>query len=142
VTAVLPHKSRLEITDRHPRIARALWADMLVDAAVFREWLANIGRRSAYRRVAHLLCEVMMRLDAVGLAQSGSYELPVTQTELADALGLSTVHINRILQQIRGEGLITFRGNMLMVHEWERLKAAGNFDQAYLRLSGPPGEVA
>lgn len=140
-TAVVPHKSLLEITERHPRIARALWADMLVDAAVFREWLASIGRRSAYQRVAHLLCEVTTRLETVGLAQGGSFDVPVTQTELGDALGLSTVHVNRVLQQLRREGLITFRGNALVVHHWERLKTVGDFDPAYLRVQAAAGEA-
>ena len=103
--AVIPHEELLDLTQIYPRIARALSHSMLIDAAaVFREWMVGLGRRSAYARIAHLLCEMGLRLQAVGLAQNGSYDLPVTQMELADALGLTTVHVNRTLQQLRRRG--------------------------------------
>jgi CRP-like cAMP-binding protein len=137
--AVIPHKTILQITETYPRIARALWKETLVDAAVYREWLASVGRRSAYRRIAHLLCEVLTRLRAVGLTHNGSAALPVTQADIADSLGLSVVHVNRTLQQLRGEGLITWRNGTLVVHDWERLEEAGEFEPSYLQLKSGDG---
>lgn len=132
--AFISHQSLHDLNARHPRIASAFWRDTLVDAAIFRLWMVNIGRRSAYGRIAHLLCELLVRLKAAGLAQDHAYELPVTQAELGDALGLSTVHVNRILQELRGKGLIVLRGSSLTICDWEGLKEAGGFDPAYLHL--------
>src|SRR5262249_10813129 len=123
--AVIPHHKLFKILEIHPRLAFAFWCDTLLDAAIYRQWLTNIGRRSAYIRIAHLLCEVWCRLDAVGLTREGSYELPVTQADIGDAMGLSVVHVNRTLQQLRAHGLISFRSNVVRVLDWERLQAAG-----------------
>lgn len=128
----VPHEAINDIVDTYPRINRALWRHSLVDSAIFRQWVVNIGQRSAYERAAHLLCEVYSRFEAVGLAAPHSYELPVTQAELADALGLSTVHVNRTLQELRGDGLITLRGRFVTIHDWESLKRAGDFNANYL----------
>jgi CRP-like cAMP-binding protein len=106
---------------------------------VFREWLAGVGRRSAYQRIAHLFCEVFVRLKAVDLAEELAFTLPITQAELADSLGLSAVHVNRVLQQLRAEGLIRSRGAHTTIGDWEGLKAAGDFDPSYLHL---PAAVA
>jgi CRP-like cAMP-binding protein len=130
--AVVSHATMLDLTETSPRIARALWRTTLLDAAVFRQWIVGLGRRSAYARIAHLLCELCVRLKAVGLSQDGSYDLPVTQAELADALGLSTVHVNRTLQALRRHSLIMLRGGKLTIADWEGLKAAGEFDPHYL----------
>jgi len=144
--AVIPHEELLDLTETHPRIARALSQSTFVDAAIFREWMVGLGRRSAYARIAHLLCEMGQRLQVIGLAQNGSYDLPVTQTELADALGLTTVHVNRTLQQLRHEGLITVRGGTVTLSDPEGLKQAGEFDPGYLHvgrmngIDGPPSK--
>jgi len=132
--AIIPHEVLLDLTDTYPRIARALSQSTLVDAAIFREWMVGMGRRSAYARIAHLLCEMGQRLQAVGLTQDGSYDLPVTQTELADALGLTTVHVNPILQQLRHDGLITLRGGTVTMLDWDSLIRAGEFDPGYLHV--------
>ena len=132
--AFLSHDTVRDLIRRCPRIGDAFWRDTLIDAAVFREWMVGLGRREAYARVAHLLCELYVRLRSVGLTNGRAYELPITQTELGDALGISTVHVNRTLQDLRGEGLITLRAGSLTVQDWERLKAAGEFDPAYLHL--------
>jgi CRP-like cAMP-binding protein len=139
----IPHKLVREITEKYPRIARAFWKDTLIEASVFREWIVSLGRRPAYTRIAHVLCEIMVRLEAVGLTQNGSCRLPVTQVELSDALGLSVVHVNRTLQRLRADGLIALSGELLTVHDWERLKEAGDFDQYYLHLvpASPSEEV-
>ena len=130
----IPHETVCDLMRRCPRIGDAFWRDTLIDAAVFREWIMNLGRREAYERIAHLLCEFYVRLKAVGLTNGPAYEMPFTQAELADATGLSAVHVNRTLQELRGEGLITLRAGSLTVLDWERLKEAGEFDPAYLHL--------
>jgi len=130
----IPHETVCDLMRRCPRIGDAFWRDTLIDAAVFREWIMNLGRREAYGRMAHLLCEFYVRLRAVGLTNGPAYEFPLTQAELADATGLSAVHVNRTLQELRGEGLITLRAGSLTVLDWERLKEAGEFDPAYLHL--------
>jgi CRP-like cAMP-binding protein len=139
----IPHATVREITETYPRIARAFWKDTLIEAAAFREHIVSLGRRPAYTRIAHALCEVMTRLEAVGLTENGSCRFPVTQVELSDALGLSVVHVNRTLQRLRADGLISLGGDTLTVHDWERLKEAGEFDRSYLHLvpASPSEEV-
>lgn len=132
--ALIPHNIIREITEKYPRINRALWRTSLIDASIFRAWMINIGRRSAYERIAHLFCETLLRLKAVGLAEDSNYELPVTQAEIGDSLGLSTVHVNRSLQALRGKGLITLRGARLTIHDWEGLKRVADFNPNYLHL--------
>jgi len=133
--AFIPHQSLTDLMRRCPRIADVLWRDTLIDAAIFREWMMGIGRRSAETRIAHVLCEVLVKMRAVGLANGHECDLPITQAELGDALGLSTVHVNRSLQELRGAGLIEWRRGALCVLNWEGLKKAGEFDPAYLHLN-------
>lgn len=128
----VPRRTLLEWTGGRPAISRALWRTTLVDAAISREWVVNVGRRTAYQRTAHLLCEMVQRLRSAGLANGHACELPLTQVELADALGLTAVHVNRSLQQLRGEGLIGFGGGTLTVRNWRELKQAGGFKPGYL----------
>jgi CRP-like cAMP-binding protein len=130
----ISHAKLSEIIEKHPRIGFGLWRDTMHDGAIYRQWLTNVGRRSAYQRIAHLLCEVWWRLQAVGRTHGDSYELPVTQTDIGDAMGLSVVHVNRTLQQLRAEGLISLQSNVVMVLDWRRLQEAGEFDPAYLQL--------
>jgi len=130
----IQHEALQELCDRHPRIANAMWRETLIDAAIFRDWTANIGRREAYGRIAHILCELIVRLQAVGLTQDHVCKIPITQNEFADATGLSSVHVNRVLQALRADGLIVLRGNTLQVPDWEKLKKAGDFDPTYLHL--------
>jgi CRP-like cAMP-binding protein len=137
--AFIPHESLFDIMRRCPRVADVMWRDTLIDAAIFREWMIGMGRRSAYTRIAHVLCEVFVRLRAVGLANGHECELPLTQSELGDALGLSTVHVNRSLQELRGDGLIQLRGGSLTILNWNGLKTAGEFDPIYLHLRGEAG---
>jgi CRP-like cAMP-binding protein len=129
-----PHESVRELIKRCPRLSDIFWRDTLIDAAVFRKWMVGIGRKSAYGRIAHLLCEVFMRMKSIGLTGDDSCELPVTQAEIGDALGLSTVHVNRSLQELRADSLITLRGNLLTVQDWNGLKEAGEFDPTYLHF--------
>ncbi len=135
--AAISHATILGWTERHPALGRALWWDTLIDAAIFREWVVNVGRRSAYQRIAHLLCELITRMHAAGLAKDYTCDLPITQTELADAAGLSTVHVNRTLQELRGKGLIELQNGTFVALDWAGLKEAAGFDPAYLHQLAP-----
>lgn len=117
-----------------PGLTRILWHEAMVDSAITREWIVNVGRRSAYQRVAHVLCELVTRMEAVGLAHDGICDLPLTQGELADATGLSTVHVNRVIQELRRESLITLRSRTFSALNWSGLKSAAEFDASYLQL--------
>ncbi len=130
----ITHEALRDICTRFPRITSAFWRESLIDAAIFREWVMNVGQRDAYARMAHVLCELLVRLRAVGLAEDHSCDLPITQAEFADALGVTTVHVNRVLQQMRADGLIELKGDRLFVPDWEKLKQAGDFDPTYLHL--------
>jgi len=130
----ITHEALRDICERYPRITAAFWRETLIDAAIFREWVTNVGQREAYSRMAHVLCELLVRLRAVGLTEDHACELPITQGEFADALGITTVHVNRVLQQMRAEGLIELSGERLFVPDWGRLKQVGEFDPAYLHL--------
>ena len=134
--ALIPHESMRDLMRRFPHVADVLWRDTLVDAAIFREWMLGIGRRSALARIAHLFCEIFVRLRAVGLAEGDECKFPITQQEIGDALGLSTVHVNRSLQELRADGLLQLRRGVLRILDWERFKEAGEFDAGYLHLYG------
>ena len=124
------------VMEAHPRAARALWASTVTDDAILREWVVSLGRRTAYERMAHLFCEVFLRLRAVGLVDGQCCELPLTQMDLGDLLGLSTVHVNRVLQQLRRDELIALKGPHLTVRDIATLGRAADLDPAYLCLDG------
>ncbi|MFW3614032.1 Crp/Fnr family transcriptional regulator [Billgrantia antri] len=132
----LQHDDILRMCDRHPRLTAALWRETLIDASIYREWLLNIGQRDAYARIAHLLCELLIRLKAVGLVEDHSFELPITQEEMADTIGISAVHVSRTFQALRNNGLIETTRTRLYLPDWEGLKEAGEFDPLYLHLRG------
>lgn len=139
--AYIPFHEIRAMVQGEPRIAASLWRDTLVDGAIFREWLSGVGRRSASERIAHMICELYVKLEAVGLARHGSFDLPVTQAEIGDALGLSTVHVNRSLQELRRSGLIASKGSRWDIPDFEALKHVGDFDPGYLHLR-PHGRAA
>nr|WP_246215860.1 Crp/Fnr family transcriptional regulator [Microvirga makkahensis] len=130
----ITHDDLRDLCNRYPRITSAFWRETLIDAAIFREWVTNVGRREGVSRMAHVLCELLVRLKAVGLVEDHACDLPITQSEFADALGFTTVHVNRVLQQMRAEGLIELKGERLTIPDWERLKQVGEFDPTYLHL--------
>jgi CRP-like cAMP-binding protein len=134
---MIRHEVVLKAAERWPALARAFWYDTLVDASIQRETLLNIGRRDARTRTAHLLCEIMLRLRRVGLAGGFRIDLPLTQTDLADALGVTPIHMNRVLAKFRAEGLISLDGRTLVIHDWDRLVQIGEFDPLYLHMEGP-----
>ena len=132
--ALIPEKVMVELLDEFPRVSRALFWATLVDEATLREWLANTLRRDPYERTAHLLTEMWFRLRAVGLAEGDGFELPLTQAELGDAMGLNALTINRVLQRLRAEELITLKGERLTVLDGERLLAVSDSNPNYLHL--------
>jgi CRP-like cAMP-binding protein len=133
----ITHEVLQDLCRRYPHIRDALWRQTLVDASIFREWMTGLGRRSAFARLCHLLCEMVERMRAAGLVDGDTCRFPVSQTELGDALGLSNVHVNRTLQEIRAAGLIGLRDDTLKVLDWPGLARTGDFDPAYLHLKDP-----
>ena len=117
-----------------PRIQRALWWDLLVAGAIDRERIVNVGRRSATERLGHLLCEVNLRLRMVGLSDGLVCDFPPPQVDVADACGLSTVHVNRSLQQLKSSGLISLLHRRLTIHGLRKLQASSLFDPTYLHI--------
>lgn len=132
--AAISHDALRRVFEEYPRIGMAVWKDSLIDAAIFRQWVTNVGRRDALARTAHLLCETYARLASVGLVAENSVAWPMTQVELADALGISAVHVNRTLQQLRKMGVATIERQRLTIQDWPRLKAVADFDPTYLHL--------
>jgi CRP-like cAMP-binding protein len=130
--AYIPASALLDVVSNHPAIAQALWRDALVQGAISREWISNLGRRDARARIAHLLCEIATRQKAAGLSAGSEYQWPMTQSEIADAVGLTTVHVNRILQGLRADKLIELDRGRMVIHDWFGLKSVGDFTGAYL----------
>lgn len=130
------HSNLRAVMQAHPRLGDVFWRAGLIDSAMVRAWLLNNGRREANARMAHLLCELLVRLEAVGLAQDHTCAMPLTQVELADALGVTSVHVSRVLRDLRAAGTITLRGGRLEVHDWATLTELAEFDPTYLHL--PP----
>lgn len=130
--AFVSHQALRTLFEQNRRLGELFWQYTLVDASIFRDWIANLGRRSAYQRMAHLFCELFVRMSALGLAEKESFRLPMTQSELGDACGLSPVHVNRVLQRLRREGLIVSTGDVHAIADWEGLRKAGDFDETYL----------
>lgn len=133
--AIVPHERLKRITEQLPHLTRIYWFATNLDAAIHREWELSLGRRPAASRMAHLFCELYVRLGLVGLASDLRYDLPLTQETLAEALGLTPVHVNRTLQQLRAEGNVQFERGRVIITDWEALKRTAEFDPAYLYLA-------
>lgn len=130
--AWIPKGELLELASARPDIGRALWRDCLIDASIFREWVLNVGRRDGKTRIAHMLCEFVARCEAAGLGSAEGFVLPMTQEQIADAVGLTPVHVNRCLRALDGDGVVHRNGAQFRVIDWHRLCAVGDFDPAYL----------
>lgn len=130
--AAIPRNVMLDLIERHARIARALLWGTLVDEATLREWLVNLGGRDATARTAHLLCELHARMDNIGLVLAGGFELPLTQADMGDALGLTPVHVNRVLRRLREAGYATINAHRVTIHDLAGLRAAAGFDPGYM----------
>jgi len=135
--AHVPHAALREITERQPHLTRLLWLHTALDGAMHRQWLVA-GRENALGETAHLVCELFVRLQSVGQTDGNSFPLPLTQTELGDVLGLSTVHVNRTIQELRGDGLLTWNRDRVVIEDWDRLCAVAQFDPAFLVLENEP----
>ncbi|HEX9932375.1 MAG TPA: Crp/Fnr family transcriptional regulator [Allosphingosinicella sp.] len=129
--AYIPRREMDELTER-PKLARAFWWATLVDEAVLRAWIVNVGRRDAFEAVGHLMCELYVRMDNIGLVTGDGFEMPLTQEEIADALGLTPVHVNRVLQRMRSEGLISLKRGALEILDQDRLQTVSGFSANYL----------
>jgi CRP-like cAMP-binding protein len=138
--ANIPVLALQQLAREHADVGRAMWIDTLIDAAIFREWVVNVGRRDSVSRVAHLLCEFALRLEEAGLASREHYELPMTQEQLADATGLTPVHINRVLKELGRLGLIDRKKRAVRIADWEGLRNVGDFSPRYLHLHAPPDD--
>jgi CRP-like cAMP-binding protein len=128
----ISHNALRELNQRRPNVAAALWRETLIDSAIFREWMVNVGRRSATVGMAHLLAVLHERLEQIGRTTHDSFELPITQSELADCLGLSVVHVNRVLQLLRHDGLITAERSNFHLLDKGKLEDLGQFVKFYL----------
>jgi CRP-like cAMP-binding protein len=136
-------RGKMDSLTERPSLAKAFWWTTLVDEAVLRNWIVNIGRRDAYEAIGHLICELYVRLKNVGLVEDHRYDLPLTQEEIGDALGLTPVHVNRVLQRLRSEDLISFRHGLLTIHDYQRLERASGFNANYLHIErqGKPTSI-
>jgi CRP-like cAMP-binding protein len=133
--AELPRDDFERMMIDHPRITQALFWDELVTVSIQREWTLNLGQRTAYERIAHLLCELFIRLQSVGLTRGNSCDFPLTQVDIADATGLTAVHVNRTLQELRKDGLIELQSKTLTIPDIQSLKNASLFNDNYLHLN-------
>jgi CRP-like cAMP-binding protein len=131
---LVPHRNLDAIVEELPHVARLLWKSTLIDAAVYRRWLVCLGRQTPLSRLAHLFCELFLRLRLVGVAENCTFPLPVTQTDLSDAMGLSLVHTNRTCGALREKRLANFAQRSVTIHDWDGLRDAAEFDATYLHL--------
>jgi CRP-like cAMP-binding protein len=130
--AIIPRAQLMDLAASHPAIRKAMWIDTLIDASIFREWVVNVGRRNSRSRIAHLLCEFAYRLSVQGTDPPGHFELPITQEQLADATGLTAVHVNRVLKGLEADGLIDRNRRIISFPNWQRLRDVGDFNPRYL----------
>jgi CRP-like cAMP-binding protein len=146
--ALIPIQAVIDLAFRMPAVGIAMWYDTLVDGSVFREWILNVGRRDAFTAIAHLLCEFAIRAEAAEIGQTAHYELPLTQEQLADAVGLTAVHVNRTLMRLEEEGHIRRNRRVIEIDNWQNLAKVADFEPRYLhfrngaRLPGAPSALA
>lgn len=136
--ALVPHVRIRELLTAHPHLADVYWFSTNLDAAIHREWVLSLGRRTAIARMAALFCELQVRLGLVGLADESGFELSINQVELAECLGLTPVHVNRTLKQLREQGIMTFRDKRVTIDDWPGLQKVAEFDPFYLYLEHQP----
>lgn len=132
--AFIQHDAIRELIRTFPRVGDLFWRDTLIDAAIFRQWMLGMGRKDAPQRIAHLFCELFTKMHAVGLTKGNSCDFPITQSAMGDALGLSTVHVNRSLMDLRRRGFIRLEKHTLTILNWEELQHFADFDPLYLHM--------
>lgn len=136
--AYMEHTELKRVTETEPHLTRLLWLDTLVDGAIHREWIVAMGRRSKKSHIAHLICELFVRLQVVHKTDGLSFHFPLTQLELADVVGISLVHLNKTLQVLRKQGLLTWINQTITILDWEQLQEVAEFDPTYLSLMVEP----
>jgi CRP-like cAMP-binding protein len=137
----LPHAAIRGIAASYSGIAEALWRDTVADGSIFSEWVVNVGRRDAIARISHLFCEMAIRCERAGQGDRHAFPLPVTQADLGDATGLTSVHVNRTLMELKARSIVTARAGRVAVHDWDQLVSTGNFDDAFMLLGGPSPRI-
>jgi CRP-like cAMP-binding protein len=136
--ALVPHERLQAITETHPHLTRLLWFMTTLDAAIHREWELSLGRRTSLARIAHVLCELHARFQVVGMTQGDSYKLPLTQFDLAECLGLTAIHVNRTLRELRMSRLVTFRNKTVVIENFVELARTAEYDPNYLYIEKRP----
>lgn len=139
--AKIPHGALVAAANSHPALARAFWRDCAVDASIIATWSVSLGRRNARARIAHLLCELKCREEAVGRFRDSGFGLPMTQIQLADVLGMTAIHINRMIGELRKASLITMSSSRVTILDWRELVEMADFDPAYLHLEKQPESI-
>jgi hypothetical protein len=134
----VPHAALKEVLDGSSTLAQAFWRETLMQAAIFQEWVVNLGRRDAFARVAHIICELTVRLQSVGLARDLSFSMPWTQMDVADACGISNVHANRVIQELRHLELVEWNSRRLKIRDWNALTRLADFNDDYLQCYAIP----
>ncbi|MFZ3484197.1 Crp/Fnr family transcriptional regulator [Sphingomonas sp. 3-13AW] len=137
----LPHAELRRTAARYPGIAEAFWRDCVVDGSIYSQWVVNMGRRSALARLAHLFCEMAVRYERADHGNRHAFPLPITQTDLGDATGLTNVHVNRTLKALKARFLITAKAGKITVHDWDQLVGIGDFDDGYMLFGGPTPRI-
>jgi CRP-like cAMP-binding protein len=133
----IPHADLRRVAAKHPGIAEAFWRDCVADGSIFSEWVVNVGRRDAISRVAHVFCQMALRYERLGQGNRHGFRLPMTQTDLADATGLTSVHVNRTLRLLRVRSIVDLRAGTVTVHDWDKMVTTGDFDAGFMLLDGP-----
>jgi CRP-like cAMP-binding protein len=142
VLAFIPHAALKEALDDSSALAQAFWRETLMQAAIFQEWVVNLGRRDAFARLAHIVCELTVRLRSVGLARDLSFSMPWTQMDVADACGISNVHANRVIQELRRLELVEWDSRRLKIRNWSALVRLADFSDDYLQYHAITGSDA
>jgi CRP-like cAMP-binding protein len=135
------HKDLTRIAAEHPAIAAAFWRDTVADGSIFSEWVVNVGRRDAIARLSHLFCEMAIRCERAGIGSRLSFSLPLTQADLGDAIGMTSIHVNRTLRELRGQSIMTMYAGVVSIQDWDALARVGDFTDAYMLLDGPAPRV-
>lgn len=137
----IPHADLRRVAATYPGLAEAFWRDCVADGSIFSEWVVNIGCRDALSRLAHLFCEMAIRCEQAGYGDRRAYSLPITQSDLGDATGLTSVHVNRTLKELRSRSIVDLRAGIVTVHDWNQLVSVGDFDASFLLLEGPSPRI-
>lgn len=137
----IPHADMRGLAAKHPGVAEAFWRDCVADGSIFSEWVVNVGRRNALSRLAHVFCEMAIRCEEAGHGDRTSFPLPITQPDLGDATGLTGVHVNRTLRDLRTAGIVELRAGVVTIHNWEKLVSVGDFNPAFMLLGGPAPRI-